>query len=190
MTKVRKTHALSNTHSYKIFVKSVSCESRWTHGITGLCFLVTTKSKSAAEITERVEQFLLEFREDLSKMNNQVFMENVVGVAKSKLEKFDSLESECNCLWAEILECHYEWEAWRNDVLELRKMTKTDVLNGFDQWLSPKSQYRRRLIVQVIGTTEGASSAGRPIIESEEIWPHIDSKVKAFHKAAGHAVWD
>jgi secreted Zn-dependent insulinase-like peptidase len=136
-----------------------------------------------------VERFLLEFREDLSNMEDNVFMENVVGVAKTKLEKFNSLEDECSSLWSEIMDYNYEWEAWRNDVLSLRSMTKADVLNKFDQWLSPESKSRRIIIVQAIGTTEGAPSEGRPVIEPDEVWCHIDNKVKAFHAAAGQATW-
>uniref|UniRef100_A0A7S4UXX9 Peptidase M16 C-terminal domain-containing protein n=2 Tax=Ditylum brightwellii TaxID=49249 RepID=A0A7S4UXX9_9STRA len=172
----------------------VSCGARWTFGVIGISFKVVTSCKSADEVSERLDRFLHEFRDKLATMEEEKFMENLVGLVKNKLQMYNSLEEECNSLWSEINEGRYDWEAYRNEADHLRSITKERVMTAFDDWLSPKCEQgnakeRRRLVVHVIGTSEGPASDGRPIIESDKLGKEIDQRVKAFHEAAGHATW-
>lgn len=121
-------------------------------------------------------------------MSDDVFVENVVGVAKNKLDKFNSLEEECSHLWGEILERRYDWEVHRNEALSLRSLTKKQVLEAFNTWLHPETKSRRKMSVYAIGTTEGQASIGRPVVtcSTKEM---VDDSVKGFHKAGGNNTW-
>ena len=167
----------------------VSCGSRWTYGVIGVCFKVVTNCKSAEEVSTRIERFLLEFRPDLEGMSKETYMENVVGLANDKLQKWNSLEEEASSFWSEIVENRYDFEVHRNEVEALKKLTKEDLLGAFDSFLSPKNSKRRRLEIRAIGA-EGVASNGRPEVEPDKcLGETIDEKVQNFHKLSAGKTW-
>ena len=155
----------------------------------GISFKVVTTVKSAEEVNVRIEQFLRDFREKLTNMSKETYMESVVSLAKNKLEKCNSLDEEAGNLWYEIVENRYNWEVQRDEAHVLRSITKDQVIKAFDTWLCPTKDSRRRLIVHAIGTKEGVSSLNRPTIAIEDVGNQIDNRVKAFHKATGNKTW-
>lgn len=186
------------------FGYEVSCGPRWTFGIIGLSFKVVTASKSSTEVCGRIERFLTDFRKDLVEMKREVYIEHLVGLAKSKLEMNNSLVDECSDFWEQIVEHTFEWESSRSDTVELRNVAKSEVIEAFDKWLAPASPQtgvlnkRRRLVVQVIGTattSEGPSTTsmtmGSPfIVQPGSVGITIDNSVKDFHELAGNgATW-
>lgn len=167
-------------------VYSVSCGSRWTFGVIGVCFQVTTSCRSATEVSDRIEKFLNDFRSDLVEMSTETFFEHVVSLAKDKLQMWNSLDEETSSLWSEIVEKRYDFEIHRNEVEYLKTISKDDVLKAFDKYLSTDSKKRRKLTVHAIGTSEGLASNGRPSVgEDEDIGESIDQQVNAFRKTAG-----
>ena len=155
----------------------------------GITFTVVTSVKSAEDVTARIEEFLREFKKELVSMSKETFMENLVSLAKDKLEKCDSLEEEAGNLWYEITEKRYDWEVHRNEAHALRSITKDQVIQTFDNLVCPSNASRRRLIIHAIGTKEGVSSLDRPIIPIEDVGNAIDEKVQEFHKATGNKTW-
>mmetsp|Transcript_8221 Transcript_8221/g.12707 ORF Transcript_8221/g.12707 Transcript_8221/m.12707 type:complete len:132 (+) Transcript_8221:1245-1640(+) len=126
-------------------------------------------------------------------MKEEEFMENLVGVAKTKLQMFNSLEEECNHLWEEISNYRCEWDIYRNEVICLRSITKDDLIKGFDKWFLPAAsgnkKARRKLVVQVIGSGDGPSSVNRPVVETEHVASYIDEKIQEVYKEAGCKTW-
>ena len=128
-------------------------------------------------------------------MDNKTFMEHLVGIAKNKLESFDSLEDETASHWSEIVEGRYDFEAYRKEALCLRSISKDQVTAAYDEWLYPlckngKPNKRRRIVVQVIGSGDGAASHGRPVIESNKtVGDNIDWSVHQFHTLVKHDNW-
>jgi nardilysin len=173
------------------FGYSVSCAPRWSFGVIGMSFRVTTTCKSATEVCHRIDSFLLSFREDILKMSREEFVEHVIGLAKSKMEKCDSLEEETGEFWYEIIESRYDFEVHRNEAERLRAIQKQDVLDGFDKWLNPKVASRRKIEVCAIGISEGNASQGRPSVEDENVNDYIDDKVSEFHqKTSGKTYYE
>ena len=128
-------------------------------------------------------------------MDNEEYMEHLVGLAKNKLEMFNSLEEECDHYWNECVEGRYEWEVHRNEALCLRTITKDDLLHAYDEWLLPqsssgKANKRRRVIIHVIGTGEGDASNGRPDVEAGRVDAEADQRILNFHKCSGEAFWN
>jgi len=167
----------------------VSCGTRWTFGVMGISFKVVTTCKSAHEVNERIDSFLTEFKAELDAMNKETFMENSCGLAKTKLEKFNSLEEEAGSLWYEIVEGRYDWEVSRNEAYALRSVTKDQISKAFDDWLCPKKSSCRRLTVHAIGTKEGPASMNRPLLPTDTIGHAIDERVEEFRKSTGNKTW-
>lgn len=125
-------------------------------------------------------------------MKQEQFMEHLVGLAKNKLEMFNSLSAECGCYWSEISDRRYDWEVYRNEALELRSCTKEGALEAFDEWLLPATasgtpRKRRALVVQVIGAGEEASAIGRP--SADDIPLYVDEQVNELLERIGDKTW-
>jgi nardilysin len=174
------------------------CDSRWSYGIIGMVFHVVTNVKSAQRVVDRVNQFLSESRSRLlapalagggtaeggvdAGMSDDEFLEHKVALATEKLDSFDSLGEETDSYWEEIRIGRFEWQAWRNEAVELQSVSRDDVVDAFDRWLSPSSaRLRPILAVQVIGSGPGDVSSGRPAVEVENYGPFIDEQVSSFH---------
>lgn len=147
------------------------------------------------EASNRIDEFLKSFRSDLESMDDATFMEHKVSVAKNKLESFDSMTEETSSHWSEIIEERYQFQAFRKEVQCLKTTTKEQLIAAFDEWLNPLSsngqpKKRRRLIVHVIGSGEGAASLGRPVLdEGVVVGNEIDRIVQQFHTSIKHDSW-
>ena len=173
------------------FGYAVSCGARWTFGVLGMSFKVTTACKTADEASARIDRFLGEFRAQIENMSNESFLEHLASLAKEKLEMFDSMEDECESNWSEICEGRYDFEGHLKEVQCLRTITKENVLAAYDDWLHPichkgKPKKRRRVVFHVIG--EG--TIGRPLVKDpSDVGEHIDGLVRDFHNSVKGETW-
>lgn len=163
------------------FGYDVSCASRWTHGIIGMVFCVVTPSKTAEETKDRIEKFLLDYRQKVVDMSTDDFLEVMIGLASDKLNMFNSLSEETGHYWSEIREARYSWEDHREEVLHLKTITKEETLKAYDKWLSPENKKRRQMTIKVVAG-EGPAAVGRPEVTSEDIEDYNDKCVEAIHK--------
>jgi len=171
------------------FGYDVSCDIRWTYGIIGLMFHVVTNVKSSDHVVERIDRFLSEYRATiLAPMSDSDYLELLVGLAKHKLDMFNSLSEETSAYWSEIRDGRFEWQSWRNEAIFLRSVTKNDVIEAFDTWLLP-GQKRKILIVDVIGTGELNSSTGRPQVKADGLEEFIDERISEFHGRCKQQTW-
>lgn len=133
------------------FGYSVSCDSRWTNGIIGIQIRVVSDTKSAEEVNARIEKFLVDFRETLANVSQEDFQEHMNGLAKQKLEAFNSLSEQTGHYWSEIRDGRYQFQVELDEVLALRGMSPYQALEAYDKWLYPKgSGTRRRFSVNVV----------------------------------------
>jgi len=175
------------------FGYDVGCGSRWTFGVIGTCFKVTTSNKSADEIISRIEKFLQDYRNDLENMPKEEYLGKVIGLAKSKLLMNDSLEEECSSFWDKIIERTYNWEENLEDAIQLRGLTKADVIEAYEKYFLPMhgsiANKRRRLVIQVIGVNEGPASDNRPVMSPDIVTAFIDDTVKSVHESSRYQTW-
>lgn len=171
------------------FGYDVRCDSRWSFGIMGIIFKVVSNVKSAEDIVERIDRFLLEFRKEiLEVMKDEEFMEHLVAVCTQKLDMFNSMPEETDSYWHEILNGMFSWQVRRDEALEVQKLTKQDVLLAFDAWLNPEKD-RKILAVQVIGGGSGEVSRGRPQVPLDSVGVYADRKIEDFHRLCKNQTW-
>ncbi|KAL7436906.1 hypothetical protein ACHAXM_005357 [Skeletonema potamos] len=171
------------------FGYEVSCGARWTFGVLGMSFKVTTACKTADEASARIDRFLREFRTQLNSMSSEIFMEHLVSLAKEKLEMFDSMEDECGSYWSEICEGRYDFEGHLKEVQCLKTITKENLLAAYDDWLHPvchegKPKKRRRIVFHVIG-----KGADQGVEDPSNVGEHIDNLVSDFHNSVNGETW-
>ena len=162
----------------------VSCDSRWTNGVIGIHISVVSAIKTVKETEDRIERFLLEFRSILVNMSKEEFMGHLVGLAKEKLNMFNSLGEQTSHFWTEIRDSRYIWEAETAEVRYLKTVTKEQTLKAYDQWMPPDNTRRRQLIVKVV-PSEGPVTSGRPD-NVEDAEKYNDSCVDTFHAFCKH----
>ena len=146
------------------------------------------------EASSRIDDFLLSFREELESMDNETFMKHLVGLAKNKLESYDSMDDETSSHWSEITERRYDFEAFRKEVLCLKSISKEQVIAAYDDWLHPickngKPKKRRRMVFHVIGAGDGPASLGRPDVGGKDVGDEIDDLVEQFHSSIRLETW-
>jgi len=171
------------------FGYDVHCSERWTYGIMGIIFRVVSNVKSAAQIVERIDKFLLDFRkENLETMTDDKFLEHLVAVSTQKLEMHNSMSEETDSYYDEIVNGRFQWQVWRDEAIYLRNVTKEGTLKAFDKWLLPSTN-RKIMAVQVIGGGDTDVSAGRPEVDSSSFGDFVDEQVSNFHNRCKSQTW-
>jgi hypothetical protein len=152
----------------------VGIDARWTHGIMGLCVQIVTATHAADTVWERLQDFLTAWRQTVVDQSPADFVEHLAGLATQKLDRFDALHEVTDALWDEICDGRFEWQAWRDEAVILRTMTKERVLQAFDTWIQPavSAHKRRILVVRVIAAPTAAVTAAASGTDSDE--PMID----------------
>jgi secreted Zn-dependent insulinase-like peptidase len=164
----------------------VSCDARWSYGVMGLVFHVITSVKSADATVERVLKFLGEQRQELERSKD--FTEYVVGLAKEKLSRFNSLGNATNHYWSEIRDGSFRWESWRDEAICLQSLTLPETLEAFDKWLMP--EIRRSIVaVQVIGSGESEAYLGRPEVSDIDARDFVDAQIAQFRASCKQQTW-
>jgi len=167
------------------FGYSVSCDSRWTDGIIGIQIRVVSASKSAEEVEARIEKFLVDFRPTLSSMSREDYLEHMNGLAKRKLEAFNSLSEQTAHFWSEIRDGRYKFQVELDEVLVLRGISQRQLLEAYDKWLYPEgSATRRRFSVTVVSVDSLISEV--PDLTQESCSDFNDARVKAFQELCKH----
>jgi hypothetical protein len=151
-----------------------------------MSFKVVTSVVSSDDVVVRINNFLSQFRAMLIDMSHGTYMEHLIGLAKNKLEMFDSIEEECDSYWSEISEGRYDFETHREEVHCLRSITKELLIDAYDRWFMPVcdkgiERKRRVLVFRVIGSGEGDVSKGRPLSVGLTPWKHVDELIHQFH---------
>ena len=121
------------------FGYEVDVSLMWTYGIMVMSFYVLKSRKCAEEVGKQLDQFLLDFRDKFIAMEEESFLEHVIGLAKNKLQIFNSLKEECNNLWYEISENRYNWEWYQDKDVYLQSVNKESIIAAFGEWLLPHS---------------------------------------------------
>eukprot|EP00980_Cylindrotheca_fusiformis_P021602 scaffold8454_cov136-Cylindrotheca_fusiformis.AAC.3 len=164
------------------FGYQVSCDSRWTDGVIGMHIQVVSSSKTAEEIDARIEQFLTDYRQILVEMTQSDFLAHMAGLAKQKLDMFNSMSDETGHYWSEIRNGRYLFQVERVEVQCLKRMSKSQALEAYDKWLYPAdASRRRRLAVHVMGGEFLVSKD--PELMKDGIENHNDNCVKEFHRS-------
>uniref|UniRef100_A0A7S2SI11 Insulin-degrading enzyme n=1 Tax=Rhizochromulina marina TaxID=1034831 RepID=A0A7S2SI11_9STRA len=128
-------------------------------------FIVQSEVMDPKGLDDRIEAFLVFFRDFLETMSDEEFATNRQAVVDRHLEKPKNLNEETNEIWPEIQLGRYEfgWLPKRAEVV--KTLSKADILAFFDQYIGVEAAQRRKLSVQIFGSIfplpdQGAIQAG------------------------------
>jgi insulysin len=121
--------------------------------VKGLMFLIQSDSYDPIHLNERIEHFLLHFRNTiLMEMSEEDFMTNVSSLCDSMLEKSKNLSEETMKHWNVIQNRTYYFQRINDIVNVIRTLHKIDIIRLFDHYVLTSSPHRRKLSIQLFGT--------------------------------------
>ena len=107
--------------------------------------------KPPSVVESKIETFFDAFEETLTALTDEQFSDYVEGLAMKKLEKPKRLNAEASRYWEEVSKKQYHFRRGESEVEVLRGITKSDLLDFYRKFVSPRSVVRRRLVVVVLG---------------------------------------
>ncbi|KAJ3241012.1 Insulinase (Peptidase M16) [Chytriomyces hyalinus] len=114
--------------------------------------VLVQSEKSPSYLEERTEKFLTDMRTTLLDMSDEEFKKNGDAVAFSLLEKDKNLGQEASRLWGHISNRYYDFEQNVRDAEAVRTISRSDLLEFYDSYISPNSRTRRLLSVFIQST--------------------------------------
>uniref|UniRef100_A0A0D6QRY2 Insulin-degrading enzyme-like 1, peroxisomal n=1 Tax=Araucaria cunninghamii TaxID=56994 RepID=A0A0D6QRY2_ARACU len=125
-------------------------------GIRGAQFIIQSTVKDPAQLDIRVEAFLKTFESKLHTLTDDEFKSNVNALIDMKLEKHKNLREETQFYWSEIDDGTLKFDRKEVEVAVLRKLTKEDLLNFFNNHIKLGAPGRRKMSFQVYGSSHVA----------------------------------
>ncbi|XP_067935515.1 nardilysin-like isoform X2 [Watersipora subatra] len=146
---------------------SVFSSCKTTYGILAIAILVETQASkfSVKKVDEKIEAFLVEFREKLEGCSQEDFDGQRKSLISIKQCDDSHMGEEADRLWAEIVDKTYLFDRLDKEVDELEKLKLDDVRRWFLDALDKNdSRPRKKLSVQVVGYGDNETNS---VIESE-----------------------
>ncbi|XP_050296511.1 insulin-degrading enzyme [Anthonomus grandis grandis] len=132
---------------------------RKSNGVQGLRIIVQS-DRHPTYLDGRIEEFLKGMRTYIDEMTEEEFLRHREALAAHRLEKPKQLSAQTNQFWGEITSQQYHFNRAESEVAFLRTLTKTDILDFYEDMLKNNANRRKKLSVHVVSTAEGG--AGDP----------------------------
>lgn len=116
-----------------------------------LRIIVQSNSRHAQYLDDRIENFLIEYRQTLCQMTQEEFQSNVKAVIESLLEKPKNLKGETNSFFDEINSGAYMFNRKIAQADFLKTSRLQDIIDVFDRFVSPGSTMRTKMSSQFYG---------------------------------------
>ncbi|ORY34641.1 putative A-factor processing enzyme [Naematelia encephala] len=137
-------------------------------GTIGLRVYVQSE-KEPVYVETRVESFLDGMREYVEEMSDEDFENHKMSLIAKKEEKPKNLYEETGRFWSSISSRYYEFGKRETDISNLRKLTKSDILNLVNTSIHTSSSSRTKISVHMKSQYQGIKfdvSAAQPLIEA------------------------
>ena len=105
-------------------------------------------------LEQRCDVFLLKMKQQLAEMSADDFEGHKRSLINKRLEKLKNLDSETGRLWAYINGEYFNFYQVDEDVAEIRKSTKEDIVHFFAKYLDPNSSTRAKLAIHLVAQAQ------------------------------------
>lgn len=144
---------------YVVF-SGVSVNNMWA----GYRILIQSE-KNPEYLEGRIDAFLTGFEKMLEEMPEEEFEAHKRSLINKRLEKLKNLTQESNRFWDHIVSECYDFEQADHDVAQLKPLTKPDLIEFFNHYISPSSPVRAKLAVHMLAQSSPKSP---PVAETEK----------------------
>ncbi|WWC92904.1 uncharacterized protein L201_007866 [Kwoniella dendrophila CBS 6074] len=131
--------------------------------------VIVQSEKSTEFVENRIESFLNGLKQTISDMTDDEFEKHKQSLIQKKSEKPKNLSEESKRFWGRVKDRYYEFSKRENDVEALKKITKSDILELYNGFITTDSDKRSKLSIHLKSQYKGIKfnpqSAG-PLVES------------------------
>lgn len=154
---------------YVVF-SGVSINNMWA----GYRILIQSE-KNPEYLEGRIDAFLTRFEKMLEEMTEDEFEAHKRSLINKRLEKLKNLTQESNRFWNHIVSECYDFEQADNDVAHLQPLTRAELVEFFNHYISPSSPVRAKLAVHMLAQSSPKSvSVGGP--EKDGVTSGLEAK--------------
>ncbi|EOD51237.1 putative a-pheromone processing metallopeptidase ste23 protein [Neofusicoccum parvum UCRNP2] len=121
--------------------------------------ILIQSERSPDYLEERIDKFLLDSGKMLEEMPEDEFESHKESVQNRRREKLKNLTQETNRLWTHVCSESFDFELVDQDVAHIVPLTKSDLLNFFDHYISPQSASRAKISVHMLAQSSPAAIA-------------------------------
>ena len=139
---------------------------------TTMGYRVIIQSERATEyLEERINAFLAHFGRSLQTMSTEDFDSHKSSLIAKRLEKIKNLDQESSRFWNHISNEYLDFSSREHDVSHLKPLTKSDLIDFFNQYINPTSPSRAKLSVHMIAQSSPKEVAGNisPAEQKEKV---------------------
>uniref|UniRef100_A0A5S6QRK5 Insulin-degrading enzyme n=1 Tax=Trichuris muris TaxID=70415 RepID=A0A5S6QRK5_TRIMR len=126
---------------------------RRAHGTQGLRVIVQS-DRSPVYVENRIELFLEQMLAELEKMPIEEFEQHKASLEAKRLDKPKKLSAASAKYWAEIASEQYHFTRDVDEVAELKKITKEELLQFVKEFIALNARERRKLSVRIFSTEQ------------------------------------
>ncbi|CAJ0633735.1 13753_t:CDS:10 [Entrophospora sp. SA101] len=119
-----------------------------TAGIMGLRFIIQSE-KDPNYLEHRIEEFIKALQKIIEEMSDEAYEKHIQSIITIKTEKPKNLYQEAYRYWNHITNGYYEFNKTETDVEELRKITKSEILDFFKDHFYTTSPNHKKLSVHL-----------------------------------------
>ena len=132
-----------------------------SHVCTDVYHVLIQSERDCVYLEKRIDAFLAAFGTELRDMSDEKFEGHKRAIINKRLEKLKNLNSECSRFWTHITSEFMHFEAVDDDVARIKKLTKQDLVNFYEQFIEPRSERRTKLSVHLIAKSSPAEVAAQ-----------------------------
>ncbi|KAF8425470.1 Metalloenzyme, LuxS/M16 peptidase-like protein [Tirmania nivea] len=144
----------------------------WSGGYishTTITYRVLIQSeRSAAYLESRIERFLADFKSTFQKMSDEDFKKHVTSQINKKLEKVKNLTQESGRYWMYIGDEFYDFIQRDEEVAILRTITKQEIVDFYEKYISPASPQRAKLSIHLIAEKSTEKNKASNLLNPEQ----------------------
>ncbi|CAG8596514.1 4609_t:CDS:10, partial [Acaulospora morrowiae] len=126
----------------------VSCGLRSYARSLGMRIIVQSE-RDTVHLENRIVHFLYKLQAIIEEMPEEEYQKQVQSLITKKLEKPKNLSQEARRYWEHINSGYYDFDKVENEVSEIRKITKSDLLEFYKALICPSSPVQRKLSVHM-----------------------------------------
>lgn len=129
-------------------------------GLVGrLGLAIQSNVKTPDFLLGAVDEFVRGFRTKLSRISEAQFSRYKIAIVEKIVKPDERLDEEGARWWQEITLFEYSWRRRAEEAEVVRLITKTDLLDFFDRFISESASQRRRLVTAVFTRGRGQDKA-------------------------------
>lgn len=121
---------------------------------TGMRVLVQSE-RDPVYVESRIESFLVTLKATIEEMTDEAFERHRQTQIEKREEKPKNLGEESRRYWGRISDKYYAFGQREREIEELRKVTKTEILDFFMKYVHPESPTRKKFSVHMRSQYKG-----------------------------------